>query len=213
MRLHDYPASANCLKVRLLLAQLGIPYERTEVDIFAGASSAPEYLALNPAGRTPVLQLDSGEALAESNAILLFLGGGTALLPDDPLEQARVHQWLFFEQNLLEPNVGTARFWALTGRREARPEAFTRHLEAGRAALAVLERHLARSRFLANGRYSVADVSSYAYAHVAHEAGIEMVEYPSLRAWLARVEAEAGFVNDLEPYPPNAAPGSGSVHG
>jgi glutathione S-transferase len=213
MKLYDYPASANCLKVRLLLAQLGLPYERVEVDIFAGDTSGPEYLALNPAGRTPVLELDSGEALAESNAILLFLARGTALLPDDPVEQARVHQWLFFEQNLLEPNVGTARFWLLTGRRELRPEAFARHFEAGRAALGVLERHLAANRFLANDRYSVADVSNYAYAHVAHEAGIDLDGYPALAEWLGRVEAQPGFVNDLEPYPPNAAPGSGSVHG
>ncbi len=124
-----------------------------------------------------------------------------------------MHQWLFFEQNLLEPNVGTARFWRLTGRRELRPEAFARHLEAGRAALGVLERHLDSHRFLANDRYSVADVSNYAYAHVADEAGIEMGEYPALRAWFGRVEAQPGFMNDLEPYPPNAAPGSDSVHG
>ena len=213
MRLFDYPASANCLKVRLLLAQLELRYERTEVDIFAGDTSRAGYLALNPAGRTPVLELDSGEVLAESNAILLYLARGTPLLPDDPIEQARVHQWLFFEQNLLEPNVGTARFWRLTGRAEARPEAFARHLEAGRAALAILERRLGAHPFLANDRYSIADVSCYAYAHVAHEAGIETAEYPALRAWLGRVEAQPLFVNDLEPYPPNAAPGSSSVHG
>ncbi len=182
------------------------------MDIFAATPRAPS-TSRSTRPVTPVLELDSGEALAESNAILLFLARSTALLPDDPVEQARVHQWLFFEQNLLEPNVGTARFWLLTGRRELRPEAFERHLDAGRAALAVLERHLAAHRFLANDRYSVADVSNYAYAHVAHEAGIGPGEYPALHAWLGRVEAQPGFVNDLEPYPPNAAPGSGSVHG
>ena len=212
--LYDYPASANCLKVRLLLAQLGLPYDRVEVDIFAGESARPEFLVLNPAGRTPVLGLDSGEALAESNAILLYLARGTQFLPDDPVEQARVHQWLFFEQNLFEPNLGTARFWRLTGRDGARPEAFARHYEAGVAALGVVERQLAAHPFLANDVYSVADVAVYGYAHVAHEAGIEPADYPAVGAWLGRVEAQPGFVNDLEPYPPNAplGAGSGSVH-
>jgi glutathione S-transferase len=207
VKLYDYPASANCLKVRLLLAQLGVPYDRVEVDIFAGESARQEFLVLNPAGRTPVLELDSREALAESNAILLYLARGTPFLPDDAVEQARVHQWLFFEQNLFEPNLGTARFWRLTGRVAARPEAFARHFEAGVAALAVLERHLAANPFLANDRYSVADIAVYGYAHVAHEAGIEPAD--AVRAWLARVEAQPGFVDDLVPYPPNAALGVG----
>ncbi len=118
MKLYDYGPSANCLKVRILLAHLGLPYERVPVDIFAGDSQTPEHLSRNPAGRTPVLELDSGETLAESNAILLFLARGSQYLPTEPLDEARVWQWLFFEQNLLEPNVGTARFWRLTGRDE-----------------------------------------------------------------------------------------------
>jgi glutathione S-transferase len=213
MRLYDYAASANCLKPRILLAQLGLAYERVPVDIFAGESTTPAYRAKNPAGRTPVLELDSGETIAESNAILLFLGEGTPFVPNELVERARVWQWLFFEQNLFEPNVGTARFWRLTGRGEAQPEVFAARLESARAALAVLDAGLAGD-FLLGERYTVADVSLYAYAHVAGEAGIDLDAYPAVGAWLRRVEATPGFVNDLEPYPENARAGAGgaSVH-
>ena len=214
MKLYDYGASANCLKVRILLAHLGLPYERVPVDIFAGESQTAEHLARNPAGRTPVLELDSGERLAESNAILLFLARGTPYLPADPLDEARVWQWLFFEQNLLEPNAGSARFWRLTGRDEQRREVWELHRAAGAAALGIVERHVADHEFLAGGRYTVADISLYAYSHVAHEGEIDLEPLPAVRAWLARVESQPGFVNDLEPYPPTAHAGAGgaSVH-
>ena len=140
LRLYDYPASANCYKARLLLAQLGLPYERVAVDIFAGESTTAEHLARNPAGRTPVLELDSGETIAESNAILLYLGEGTPFVPDALAERARVWQWLFFEQNLFEPNVGTARFWRLTGRDSLKPEVFEARLDSARAGLETLDR-------------------------------------------------------------------------
>ena len=204
LRLYDYGASANCLKVRLLLRLLGIEYERVPVDLFAGETRTEEYLALNPAGRTPVLILDGAEPLAESGAILLYLAEGTRFLPSDRLERARVHQWLFFEQNLLEPNVGTARFWRLTGRAAQRPEVFEPKLEAGRDSLAVLERGLTGRSFLVGDACTVADLALYAYTHVAHEAGIDMSVYPAIAAWLVRVETQPDFVNDLEPYTPNA---------
>ncbi len=215
VRLYDYAASANCYKARLLLAQLGLAYERVPVDIFAGESTTPAYREKNPAGRTPVLELDSGETIAESNAILLYLGEGTPFVPDDLLERARVWQWLFFEQNLFEPNVGTARFWRLTGRDAERPEVFAARLESARAALAVLDDGLRDREFLLGDRYTVADVSLYAYAHAAGDGGIDMSAYPAVTAWLRRVETTPGFVNDLEPYPPNARPGGAgaSVHG
>jgi glutathione S-transferase len=214
LKLYDYPASANCYKARLLLAQVGRGYERVHVDIFAGESTAPEHLARNPAGRTPVLELDSGETIAESNAILLFLAEDTDLLPHALVERARVWQWLFFEQNLFEPNVGTARFWRLTGRDVERPEVFAARVDAGKAALEALERHLGGSRFLLGDTYTVADVSLFAYAHVAHEAGIEMERYPAVGAWLEAVRGTDGFMDDLEPYPPNARAGAGgrTVH-
>ncbi len=214
-RLYDYAASANCYKARLLLAQLGTAYERVPVDIFAGDTAGAEYRAKNPAGRTPVLELDTGETIAESNAILLYLGEGTPFVPDDLLERARVWQWLFFEQNLFEPNVGTARFWRLTGRDAARPEVFAARVESAQAAVGVLDAGLRDREFLLGERYTVADVSLYGYAHVAHEAGVELDRFPAVRAWLGRVEGTPGFVNDLEPYPPNAMAGAGgaSVHG
>jgi glutathione S-transferase len=214
LRLYDFGPSANCLKARILLAHLGLRYERVPVDLFAGETLSPEYLTRNPAGRTPVLELADGECLPESNAILLYLAEGTPYLPGDRLARARVHQWLFFEQNLLEPNVGTARFWRLTGRDEQRPEVFAQKLEAGRAALEALERGLAGNGFLTDAGYTVADIALYAYAHVAHDAGIDMDTLPGVRGWIARVESQPGFVNDLEPYPRGARVGAGerSVH-
>ena len=204
LTLLDYGPSANCLKVRILLRQLGTEFAREPVDIFAGESRTDEYLAFNPAGRTPALRLDDGRVLAESNAILLYLAEGTAFLPDDRVRRAHVHRWLFFEQNLLEPNVGTARFWHLTGREAQQQEAFSHRLQAGKDALAVLDRGLAGREFLVDDRYSAADVALYAYTHVAHEAGVDMTAYPAIAPWLARVEATDGFENDLEPYPANA---------
>jgi glutathione S-transferase len=209
IRLHDFAASANCFKVRMLLSQLELPYERVPVDIFAGDSQTPEYLALNPAGRTPVLETEHGSAIPESGAILLYLAEGTPFLPTDPIERAYVHAWMFFEQNLLEPNVGTARFWRLTGREDERPEAFARHFEAGAATLATLERALVEREFLVGGAYTVADCALYAYTRVAREAGYEMEGYPAIAAWLDRVAATPGAIDDLAPYPAAAHAGAG----
>ena len=209
LTLHDFPASANCFKVRMLLSQVGLPYERVTVDIFAGDSQTADYLALNPAGRTPLLVTEEGAAIPESGAILLYLAEGTPLLPEDRVERAHVHAWMFFEQNLLEPNVGTARFWRLTGREHERPEAFARQFEAGAAALEVLERGLTGKEFLLGGRYTVADCALYAYTRVAHEAGYAMTSYPAVAAWLDRVAATPGAIDDLEPYPAAAHAGAG----
>jgi glutathione S-transferase len=213
MKLYDFKASANCYKVRLLAAQLGLELELVPVDLFAGESQTPEHLARNPAGRTPVLELDSGEHLAESGAILLFLAEGTTLLPDDRLGRARAAQWLFFEQNLLEPNIGTGRFWILTGRAEGRDELVRRWQKLGRHSLDVLERRLGANDFLLDTGYSVADIGLYAYTHLAGDAGIDLADYPGVDAWLRRVEAQPGFMNDLEPYPGRSAAGGRSVHG
>ncbi len=204
LTLFDYGPSANCLKVRILLRQLGLDHERVAVDIFAGESQSAGYLQLNPAGRTPALLLDDGRAVAESNAILLYLAEGSPFLPEDPIERAHVHQWMFFEQNLLEPNAGSARFWHLTGREARQPEAFAQRLQAGKDALAIVDRGLTGRDFLVDGRYTVADIALYGYTHIAHEAGIDMSAYTSIAPWLGRVEATDDFVNDLEPYPENA---------
>jgi glutathione S-transferase len=214
LKLYDYGPSANCFKARLVMTQLGIPFEKVPVDLFAGETLTGEYLARNPAARTPVLELESGESLPESNAIVLYLAEGTELLPADRIQRARVLGWLFFEQNLLEPNVGTATFWKLTGRADERPEVFAQRIEAGRNALSALERGLAGREFLVGERYTVADLCLYAYAHKAPQAGIDLGDYPAVSSWLAHVEATPGFVNDLTPYPPNAMAGAGeSVHG
>ena len=213
MKLYDFAASANCYKVRLLAAQLSLELELVPVDLFAGESQTPEHLARNPAGRTPVLELESGEHLAESGAILLYLAEGTRLMSDDKLGRARVAQWLFFEQNLLEPNIGTARFWILTGRAEGHEALVARWQKVGRHSLDVLERQLAATDFLLGTGYSVADIGLYAYTHVAADAGIDLSDYPAVGAWLRRVEAQPGFMNDLEPYPATAGAGGRSAHG
>ena len=148
MRLYDYGPSANCLKARLVILRLGIPCEFVPTDIFGGETLTDEYLARNPDGRTPVLELDDGTCLAESNAIALYLAEGSELVPEDQLERAQVMQWLFFEQNRLEPNVGTARFWRLTGRADQRPELLARCVESGESAIATLQRILPRTTSL-----------------------------------------------------------------
>jgi glutathione S-transferase len=205
MRLYDYPPSANGYKVRLLLSWLGRPYELVPVDIFAGESRTEDFLQhKNPDGRIPVLEPEPGRFLAESNAILLYLAQGTALLPGDAFERAQVNQWLFFEQNSLEPNVGTVRFWHLTGRATRYPEAFRLRVERGHEALAALERHLRGRAFLVGERPSVADVALYAYTHVAPEGGFALERYPAVGAWLERVKARPGHIGALAPYTANA---------
>jgi glutathione S-transferase len=210
LTLYDYAASANCLKARVLLAQLGRPYRRVGVDIFAGDTGSAEYRRRNPLARTPVLELPDGTAIAESGAILLYLAEGTALLPDDPVARAHVHQWLFVEQNDVEPNLGRARFWRLTGRDERSPEVYANCLERGEAAIDGLEAHLDDREWVAAGAYSVADLALWAYVHLAPDAGVDLDARPAVRAWIDRVQATPGFVDDLEPYPENALPGRGS---
>jgi glutathione S-transferase len=207
LRLHDYAASGNCYKVRLLLAQLDRPYERVPVDIFGGDTLTEEFGRLNPARTTPVLELDGPEPLTESNAILVHLAEGTELLPKDALERAQVLRWLFYEQAEVIPGIAGLRFRVVTGR--IRPDG--REVQArravGAAALDVLNQRLRRQDFLAGHRYSVADICLYAYVHVAPEAGFELSEYPAVSSWLARVETTERFMNDLQPYPPNARAG------
>jgi glutathione S-transferase len=198
--LYDHPASANCLKARVLLRQLGLEFETVTVDLFTGETRRPEHLARNPDGRVPVLELDSGELIPESAAILLYLADGTPLLPPERLERARVHQWLFFEQNQIEPGLAVARFMALVGRVKKYPEIFADRLRMGRRALESLERGLV-DEFVAGPRYSVADIALYAYVHCADEAGAEPRSHARIAAWLDRVEATPGFVNDLAPIP------------
>ena len=212
MRLYDYPASGNCYKVRLALAQLELPYERVPIDIFAGDTLTDEFARLNPARTTPVLVLDGEEPLPESGAILVRVAEGTALLPDDPGERAQVHRWLVFEQTDVIPAVAGLRFRLQTGRLQPDDGGAQARRAAGEELLGLLAEHLATRDFFASPAYSVADIALYGYLHVAHEAGYD-VPAP-VRSWLERVEAQPRFMNDLEPYPANARPGAGrSVYG
>jgi glutathione S-transferase len=199
-RLYDHPASGNCFKVRLLLAHLDMEYERVLVDIFAGEALAADHRRRNPAGRVPVLELENGGFIAESGAILLFLSEGSGYLPDDRLERARVWQWLFFEQNQIEPSVATARVMQWRGRDAEWPDAYRHRIAWANEALDSLDAHLAENGFLLGDRYTVADMALYGYTHVAHEV-VDMSGRAAIAAWVGRVESQPGFVNDLAPLP------------
>jgi glutathione S-transferase len=191
--LYDNELSGNCYKVRLLFAQLGIEYEREEVDVYDRSDRAQLLGSLNPGLRIPTVVLDDGRSLAESNAILQYFAHGTRYLPTDPFERAQVLQWQFFEQYSHEPNIAVARFWAHAG---IEPSEAVREekLRGGHAALAAMDRHLAGREFLVGDRYTVADISLYAYTHVAPEGGFELDPYPAIGAWLNRVTAQPGHV-------------------
>jgi glutathione S-transferase len=198
MRLYDSAISGNSYKVRLLAAQLGRPLEIVPVDILRGESRTPAFLRLNPNGRTPVLD-DDGFVLAESNAILAYLARGTRFLPDDRRRFALVLQWLFFEQYSHEPFIATSRFWLQ--HRPAGPErdaALAARRDGGRAALRVMEAHLAARPFFVDD-YTIADVALFAYTHLSHEGGFPLDGYPAVRAWLDRVRATPGFVGFARP--------------
>jgi glutathione S-transferase len=209
MRLYDYVASANCYKARLLLAQLDLPYERVPIDIFGGDTLTDEFAAKNPARSTPVLETDDGRYLQESNAILWYLARGTAFLPHDDFERAHVLKWLIAEQTDVMPGIGGLRFRLLTGRWAPDDAPAVQRRELGRAALQLLESHLAESAFLVAERYTIADIAVYAYTHTAPEAGFDLQSFPAVAAWLGRVERQPRFMNDLQPYPENARPGAG----
>ena len=208
VRLYDYAASANCFKVRLLLAQLGTPYERVPVDIFAGETLTDEFAAINPARTTPVLEPEPGRHLPESAAILFHLAEGTPFLPDDAFDRAQVVRWLSYEQTEVVPATGGLRFRLVTGRIEPDGPEATRRRQAGDEVLALLDRHLAGRAFVVRDRYSIADIALFGYVHVAGEAGFELSRYSAVSDWIERVAGRPGYVNDLEPYPPNARAGA-----
>ncbi|MFL5938394.1 MAG: glutathione S-transferase family protein [Gaiellaceae bacterium] len=209
MRLYDYAASCNCFKVRLLLAQLGQPYERVPIDIFDGDTLTDEYGRINPSRTTPVLETDDGRYLPESNAILVYLAQGTPFWPGDAFELAEVVRWLVYEQTDVVPTMGGLRFRLLVGRLQpSDPEAIRRN-EGALGVLRLLDDHLATHEFFVGGRYTIADIAVYGYAHLAHEAGIDMQAYANVCAWFERVEQQPGYIEDVEPYGTNAAPGAG----
>jgi glutathione S-transferase len=187
--------SGNCFKVKLILEQLGMEYEWVHVDIMQKQSRTPEFLRMNPKGQVPVLQIGPDTFLPESNAILHYLADGSALLPTDRLEHARVLQWMFFEQYNHEPTVAVARFIVLDlGRPPEREQLLQQKLAAGYEALELMEQHLRTNSYFAGSRYTIADIALYAYTHVAHEGLFDLARFPAIRDWLARVKAQPGYV-------------------
>ena len=195
MLLYNSPVSGNCYKVRLLLAHLGMEYETVELSVVDRSNRAEVLGELNPGLRVPTLVLDDGRPLAESNAILWYLGDGTRYVPEDAYERAQVLQWMFFEQYSHEPYLAVVRFWL---RYSGTPERFAEQVPAktkgGYAALEAMERHLDGREFLVADRYSIADISLHAYTHVAHEGDFDLGPYPAIRGWLDRVAAQPGHV-------------------
>jgi len=195
LTLYDYLPSGNGYKVRLLLSQLGKPFKLVERDIQQGETRTPEFLAMNPNGRIPVLRLEDGRYLSESDAILFYLAEGTPFLPEDGFARADVLRWMFFEQYSHEPYVAVARAWVhvfgITPERAARLQ---EKMDGGYAALGVMEDHLGRRSWFVGDRYTIADIALYAYTHVAHEGGFDLGRFPNVRRWLERVATQPGHV-------------------
>jgi glutathione S-transferase len=194
MLLYDSQVSGNCYKVRLVLAQLGLDYQRQEVDVIDRSNRSELLGDLNPALRVPTLLLDDGRSLAESNAILWYLARDTQYVPEDDFERAKVLQWLFFEQYSHEPYIAVVRFWVAIAKALPTQEELDAKRRGGYAALDAMEQHLATSPFLVADRYTIADIALYAYTHVAHEGGFDLSERPAIRSWLARVAAQPRHV-------------------
>lgn len=188
--------SGNCYKPRLLMAKLGIPFAIIEVSSHTGATRRPDYVAKNPNAMVPLLELDDGRRIAESNAILLYLAEGTRFLPADRYERALCYQWLFFEQYSHEPYIAVRKALLTFPERarDATPERLALTLERGNKALGVMNRRLAESRFFAGGTFSIADIALYAYTHTAEQGGFQIDAYPAVAEWLTRVEADPGHV-------------------
>jgi glutathione S-transferase len=209
VRLYDYPASPNCYKVRLALAELGIEYERVHVDIFGGDTLTDEYGAVNPARNTPVLELDDGARLIESNAILLYLAEGTDLLPEDSLERAEVHRWMFYEQARIVPSIGWLRVRLARTATDPGDESVRRERRECVAAAALVDQHLQGREFAVGAGYTVADICLYGYLQAAGETGVDTARLPGLEAWFGRVRDRPRHVADLQPLPENVRVGKG----
>ncbi|PWN55951.1 glutathione S-transferase family protein [Abyssibacter profundi] len=194
--------SGNCYKIALLASHLSLPLEWREIDVLSGQTRQPWFLRMNPFGKLPVVQLDDGTYLAESNAVLIHLAQHSTWWPTAPLDQARVLQWLFWEQYSHEPYIATSRFWlTISGRPEAfRAQLADRH-PGGNAALDVLDAHLATHPWLVGRSPTVADIALYAYTHVAHEGGFDLAPRPALRAWLQRMQDTPGHAAMRSPGP------------
>jgi glutathione S-transferase len=194
-KLYDFLPSGNCYKIRLLLNQLGIAFERIDINILAGESRTPEFLKINPNGRVPVLEIESGKYLAESNAILFYLSADTKFLPSEHWLRSQVLQWLFFEQYSHEPFIATSRFWlSILGKAQEYRQALDQKREPGYAALAVMEQHLSDRTFFVAECYTIADIALFAYTHVANEGGFDLTLFPAILAWIERVQSQPAHI-------------------
>jgi glutathione S-transferase len=201
LTLFDYLPSQNAWKVRQLLQHVDRPYRTVPISIFEGEGRSEAYLRINPTGTVPAIRLDDGRVLAESNAILAYLADGTAYLPGDPFGRAKVQQWLCFEQERVESVIGALRHWTMTGKLARRPaELVAAKRQAATRTLGILDSELATRSFIAGDDYSIADIALFAYASRAEEAGLSLQTYPNFRAWVARVEAQPGFLAQMHPY-------------
>ncbi|NJK67338.1 MAG: glutathione S-transferase family protein [Microcoleus sp. CSU_2_2] len=194
-KLYEYSPSGNCYKIRLLLTQLNIPFSRLEIDITKGESRTSEFLLKNPNGRIPVLEVEPGKFLSESNAIMFYLSEGTEFFPSDRFERAQVMQWLFFEQYSHEPFIATSRFWHMTGKAEEYQEALQQKQAPGYTALGVMEKHLEKNDFFVGDRYTIADIGLFAYTHVAGEGGFDLSGFPAIIKWLDRVQNQHRYIS------------------
>lgn len=212
LTLYSMQSSGNSYKVRLLLARLGTRYRLVEVDILKGENRTPDFLAKNPDGRVPVMELADGRFLAESNAILVYLAEDTPFLPDDRLQRAEVLRWMFFEQHSHEPAIAAARFWLslVRGGRELRTHDIDQWMEHGYQALMLMERHLAGNAYFVGDRSTVADLALYAHSHVAPEGDFDLAGFPAVMEWLARIAAEPGHLA-IDQWPENAVAAGGAL--
>ena len=199
VRLYDFLPSGNSYKIRLLLTQMGIPFERVEINILKQETRTPEFLSKNPNGKIPVLEIESGKYLAESNAILMYLSEGTEFLPYDRFLRAQVLQWLFFEQYSHEPFIATSRFWiSILGKATEYRAAIEQKRVPGYAALKVMENHLNSHTFFVGERYTIADIALFAYTHVADEGGFDLTKFPAIQAWIERVKSQSRYIRIMQ---------------
>ena len=196
LTLYHMQGSGNCYKLRLLMAQLETPFRLVDVDVLRGETRSASFLEKNPNGCVPLLELEDGRWLPESNAALFYLANGSAYLPGGRFEQAQILQWMFFEQYSHEPNIAVARFWRVfsaDGGAE-KEDRFPEWMERGHQALAVMDRRLDSTPFLAGSSYTIADIALYAYTHVADEGRFELGPYPAVRGWMERVREQSGHI-------------------
>ncbi len=202
LTLYSMQSSGNSYKVRMLLARLKQDYHLVEIDRFKGENRTPEYLAKNPEGRVPLLELGDGRMLAESNAILVYLAEGSPWLPADRFEYAETLRWMFFEQHSHEPAIAEARFWLrfVRGGRELRTHDIDQWMERGYAALALMEQHLTTHDYFVGGRETVADLALYAHTHVAPEGDFDLGGFPGILRWIDRMAGHMGHISIDRPH-------------